>query len=422
MAPQTRSAARATPPPYQSKSTEADTVKKTRFFNVFDKRQSTESIRSIAALFSIDHHTACRWLKQRDILGSPAYRRTRKTSLRLGRKPKLSEETCKMLVSLSKNPVRDQLFEAQIEHHNLDVSVRTLQRSLKRDTNRGQRYKQAYIQKQISKKNRALRVSYGQEHLGKSIDNFWQYIFFTDEAHIDPSSNSQGYILREQGTRYDTENIQERGEKKGVRLHIAGWINWYRKAEKLEFYNDENDYIQQLKRPPKPRKTMYESAEDFQHRLDIWDASLPHQQEIKPKGNAMTQKYYCERLLPVYIKAVNKARLQYTKDWLLQEDNDPSHGSRKEGLAQRLKRDSWVNTLIHPLQSPDLNPMEGIWNILKQRIRRHTWRSIEELKEIIQYEWSRITMKEVRARISEMPGRCKLLVNSGGGPIRSHLW
>jgi hypothetical protein len=66
--------------------------------------------------------------------------------------------------------------------------------------------------------------------------------------------------------------------------------------------------------------------------------------------------------------------------------------------------------------------MEGIWNILKQRIRRHTWRSIEELKEIIQYEWSRITMKEVRARISEMPGRCKLLVNSGGGPIRSHLW
>jgi hypothetical protein len=117
----------------------------------------------------------------------------------------------------------------------------------------------------------------------------------------------------------------------------------------------------------------------------------------------MSQKYYTERLLPVYIEAVNNARLQYTENWYLQEDNDPSHRSRKEGLAQRLKRDSWVNTLKHPPQSPDLNPIEGIWNILKQRIRRRTWRSIKELKEIIQHEWSRITMKEVRTRISEMP-------------------
>jgi hypothetical protein len=148
-----------------------------------------------------------------------------------------------MLVSPSRNPVRDQLFEAQIEHYNLNVSTRTLQRALKRDTDRGQRYKQAYIQKTISKKNRELRVSYGQEHQDKSIDDFWQYIFFTGEAHIDPTSNSQGYILREQGTRNNTENIQERGEKKGVRLHVAGWINWHAKAEKLELYNDENDYI-----------------------------------------------------------------------------------------------------------------------------------------------------------------------------------
>jgi hypothetical protein len=327
-----------------------------------------------------------------------------------------------MLVSPSRNPVRDQLFEAQIQHHNLNVSTRTLQRSLKRDTNGGQRYKQAYIQKKLSKKNRELRVNYGQEHQDKSIDNFWQYIFFTDEAHIDPTSNSQGFILREQGTRNNTENIQERGEKKGVRLHIAGWINWHAKAEKLEFYNDENDFVQRPQRPPKPRKTMYESQADYDMRILEWQASLPHAKEVKPKGNAMSQKYYTERLLPIYIKAVNSARLVHAENWYLQEDNDPSHGSRKEGLAQRLKRDSWINTLSHPPQSPDLNPMEGIWNILKQRIRRHTWRSIEELKEVIQHEWSRITMEEVRARISEMPRRCKSLVKSGGGPIKSDLW
>ena len=105
-----------------------------------------------------------------------------------------------MLVSPSKNPVRDQLYEAQIEYHNLHVSTRTLQRRLKRCTKGGQRYKQAYIQKEISKNNEQLRVGYGLDHLDKTIDSFWQYIFFTDEAHVDPSSMRQGCILCKLGT------------------------------------------------------------------------------------------------------------------------------------------------------------------------------------------------------------------------------
>jgi len=82
---------------------------------------------------------------------------------------------------------------------------------------------------------------------------------------------------------------------------------------------------------------VYESLEEFQYRLDEWDASLPHEQEVKPKGNAMTQKYYCEKLLPIYIQAIHKARLRSPQNWLLQEDGDPSHGMRKKGLAQHLK-------------------------------------------------------------------------------------
>jgi hypothetical protein len=40
-------------------------------------------------------------------------------------------------------------------------------------------------------------------------------------------------------------------EKKGVKLYITAWINWHKKAEKLEFYNDENNHIQPLKQPSK---------------------------------------------------------------------------------------------------------------------------------------------------------------------------
>ena len=66
--------------------------------------------------------------------------------------------------------------------------------------------------------------------------------------------------------------------------------------------------------------------------------------------------------------------------------------------------------------------MEGIWNILKQRVRRRIWNSLEELKEVLQDEWSKITMQEIRARILEMPGRCKSLVETSGAPIKSSLW
>ena len=141
-----------------------------------------------------------------------------------------------------------------------------------------------------------------------------------------------------------------------------------------------------------------------------------------PKGNAMTQKYYTDCLLPVYIDVIQKARLEDAQEWIFQGDNDASHGTRKKGLAQHLKESNSVDTLSPPPQSPDLNPMEGIWNILKQRVRRRVWKSLKELKEVLQDEWSKITILEIRARISEMPRRCKSLVETGGAPIKSSLW
>ena len=136
----------------------------------------------------------------------------------------------------------------------------------------------------------------------------------------------------------------------------------------------------------------------------------------------MTQKYYTERLLPVYIHAIQEAQMHDLKLQVFQEDNDLSYGTRKPGLVHHLKEANWIDTLIHPAQSPDLNPIEACWNILKLRVRRYTQRSIKELKEVLQDEWSKITMSEVRTYIAEMPDRYKRLVESGGKPIKSNLW
>jgi hypothetical protein len=64
---------------------------------------------------------------------------------------------------------------------------------------------------------------------------------------------------------------------------------------------------------------------------------------MKPKGNSMTHNYYTERLLPVYIRALQEARFSYEQDAILQEDNDPSHGTKSEvNVAKQLKDSNWI--------------------------------------------------------------------------------
>lgn len=66
--------------------------------------------------------------------------------------------------------------------------------------------------------------------------------------------------------------------------------------------------------------------------------------------------------------------------WYSQEGGDPSHGMRKLGLAQACKDEHNVVNLEHPAQSPDLNPIEGIWNTIKQQLCCRIFDSEEEMK------------------------------------------
>ncbi|KAF1952788.1 hypothetical protein CC80DRAFT_421823, partial [Byssothecium circinans] len=106
----------------------------------------------------------------------------------------------------------------------------------------------------------------------------------------------------------------------------------------------------------------------------------------------------------------------------LQEDNDPSHGTRSvDNDPNNLRNSSWIDTIVHPAQSPDLNPQEGCWNILKQRTK--PWDgTLKHLKRILTQEWDKITLQEIRTFIAEMPARCNAVIAVGGERIRSDVW
>jgi hypothetical protein len=100
------------PSPGPSEGVEADTVKKCRFYDAYDKDHNEKSLRQIARDEGTTDGTAGRWLRQRESLGSIAYRSSRKRSTKLGRPSKVTKPMCKMLVNPAQNPVRDQPYEA----------------------------------------------------------------------------------------------------------------------------------------------------------------------------------------------------------------------------------------------------------------------------------------------------------------------
>ena len=144
------------------------------------------------------------------------------------------------------------------------------------------------------------------------MEDFWAFKVFTDKAHIDPGSQAVGDVLREQGKRYDTENIEERQPRQGSKFHITATISWYGKS-KLEFYNDEEDHDKTPPCPSRPRRRpTTETIEEYETRVREWEAGKPHDVNIIVKGNHMTQKYYIDRLLPVYINYMQDMSPQHS--------------------------------------------------------------------------------------------------------------
>jgi len=152
------------------------------------------SRRAIAKMVAITESTSRNWLRQRDNMGSVAYRQTHKLGKKPGPKSEISKDFCKMLVDSKRNSVRDQLYKVQLAHHGLDVSVRQLRRKLAEYTNSARCYKCTFVKQVASHKNRDERADYGKEHVPKPVLGFFDHILFTDEAYV-AGSQAVGNIL-----------------------------------------------------------------------------------------------------------------------------------------------------------------------------------------------------------------------------------
>ena len=101
------------------------------------------------------------------------------------------------------------------------------------------------------------------------------------------------------------------------------------------------------------------------------------------------------------------------EDIIFQQNNDPKHTSRK---AKEWLREHGFEVMVWPAQSPDLNPIEHLWFLLKRRLLGYPEppKGILELQERIQEEWYNIEVEECQRLIESMSRRVQEVTKAQG--------
>jgi len=98
--------------------------------------------------------------------------------------------------------------------------------------------------------------------------------------------------------------------------------------------------------------------------------------------------------------------------FVLQQDNAPCHMSR---TTRRWFTSHQITLLDWPPMSPDLNPIENLWGLLKKRVHEYgPFKSLSELEEAARACWEGFGQEVLLRLIRSMPERVKQVIASKG--------
>ncbi|GFW49023.1 transposable element Tcb2 transposase [Trichonephila clavipes] len=186
-------------------------------------------------------------------------------------------------------------------------------------------------------------------------DNEWGRVLFTDESRFSLSSYSHRILIwRERGSRNHPSNIIERDRYGGRGVLVWGGI-------------------------------MLGSRTD----LHIFDAG------------SVNGTRYCNEILLPYVRLFRGAMgLQF----LFADDNAPCH---RTVAAEHILESENIERMDWPARSPDLNPIEHVWDFLGRRLAARTSPpvTIRELRLALQDEWAAMPQQLIHTLILSMSRR-----------------
>ena len=115
-----------------------------------------------------------------------------------------------------------------------------------------------------------------------------------------------------------------------------------------------------------------------------------------------------KKILGTHLK--ESAELHFEQDppelWRLLQDNDPKH---KSNLVRTWLFNNGISLLDFPAYSPDLNPIENLWNDMARRVEARPASTVEELQDVIAEEWEPPHRRSSASSRAACPSVVKLL-------------
>ncbi|GFW29782.1 transposable element Tcb2 transposase [Trichonephila clavipes] len=142
------------------------------------------------------------------------------------------------------------------------------------------------------------------------------------------------------------------------------------------------------------------------------EAAIIPRTSLKGTGSVNGTRY-CNKILLPYVRLFRGAMgLQF----LFMNDNSPCH---RTVAAKQLLESEDIERMDWPARSPDLNPIEHVWDFLGRRLAARTLPpvTIRELRLALQDEWAAMPQQLIDTLILSMGRRCETCLAVRGDHI-----
>jgi transposase len=205
-------------------------------------------------------------------------------------------------------------------------------------------------------------------------------------------------------------NIQKRFE---FALKYRSWNvdDWSAIIFSDETMWDNIPYKKQLRRQKSDPKMVLSATSRGSHpiKVMVWGAiSIARQSSLYRIQGIITGETYKELLetnLIMEFAGLSNQSLTF------QQDNAPVHTAK---VVKEFLKESKIKVLEWPPQSPDLNPIENLWAIMKRRISTDVKNEAELLNEV-KNVWSKIEPELLYNLYRSMPARIEEVIRKKGG-------
>lgn len=224
----------------------------------------------------------------------------------------------------------------------------------------------------ITETNRRKRLAWAREHEHWTIDQ-WRNVLWTDETWVTGGHHRRVWVTRRPGEEFNENCIVERHVRK------SGWMFWG------SFCGIGLNGL--LKGP-----------------AFFWEKDW----------GSIGEDTYREHTIPVIDEWIRAARAQ-GHEILFMQDNAPGH--KAAGTTADL-RARGITILEWPPFSPDLNPIESVWNKMKDYIQIHHGLvekpSRTQLRQWTREAWDAVEEEYLEDLLQSMPQRCRDVIDANG--------